>query len=183
MRIIRALLLHLCDQRPVSCSPYKYGYITEVKHYSMGRVSSEMSLVMPDQRTVYITDDGDNRGFYKYVADNAGDLTAGNFSIIPQSCVLRHDHVQCYMVRSSTHPILSLPGLGRSAGLADNTKRVVCPGPLAICTATECAVLPTTGTLYAAKVTQKSAVKGGNFDIAWVKLGNATDALLQTQVG
>ncbi|KAK9805169.1 hypothetical protein WJX72_003295 [[Myrmecia] bisecta] len=106
-------------------NPYNYGYITEVtvngqgctkavKHYAMGRMTSEMSLVMPDQKTVYISDDGDNRSFYKFVADTAGDLSSG--------------------------------------------------------------------TLYAVKVNQTSAVKGGSFNLNWIKLGNASDALLRTQV-
>ena len=32
---------------------------------------------MPDQRTVFMTDDGDNVGWYKFVADAAGDLSSG----------------------------------------------------------------------------------------------------------
>ncbi|EFJ47998.1 alkaline phosphatase, secreted, phosphate-repressible [Volvox carteri f. nagariensis] len=69
--------------------PYLYGYITEAKiqydnsavvqkHYTLGRVATELGLVMPDKRTVYITDDGSNVGFFKFVADRPGDLTAGN---------------------------------------------------------------------------------------------------------
>jgi secreted PhoX family phosphatase len=68
-------------------NPYWYGYpneilvelggATPVKHYSMGRVSIELAKVMPDQRTVYITDDGTNVGLYLYVADAPGDLSAG----------------------------------------------------------------------------------------------------------
>ncbi|MGD9662982.1 MAG: PhoX family phosphatase [Porticoccaceae bacterium] len=66
-------------------NPYFYGWIPEVKadgtgytkHYSMGRVSHELAYVMPDQKTVYMSDDGTNDGFYKFVADKAGDLSAG----------------------------------------------------------------------------------------------------------
>lgn len=66
-------------------NPYFYGWIPEVKadgtgftkHYSMGRVSHELAFVMPDQKTAYISDDGSNDGFYKFVADTAGDLSAG----------------------------------------------------------------------------------------------------------
>ena len=69
-------------------NPYDYGYIVEitnptstdpvpVKHYTLGRVAHENSVVMPDWKTVYTTDDGSNKGFYKFVADNAGDLSAG----------------------------------------------------------------------------------------------------------
>ncbi len=66
-------------------NPYFYGWIPEVKadgtgftkHYSMGRVSHELAYVMPDQKTAYLSDDGTNDGFYKFVADKAGDLSAG----------------------------------------------------------------------------------------------------------
>ena len=33
--------------------------------------------VMPDQKTVYSTDDGSNTGFWKFVADKAGDMSSG----------------------------------------------------------------------------------------------------------
>ncbi|WP_068310046.1 alkaline phosphatase PhoX [Aliiruegeria sabulilitoris] len=68
-------------------NPYRYGYIVEitdpagsatpVKHFSMGRYSHENSVVMPDDKTVYLSDDGTNVVFYKFVADAAGDLSAG----------------------------------------------------------------------------------------------------------
>ncbi len=68
--------------------PYRYGYITEIsvgedgsgkaaKHYAMGRISHELGYTMPDKKTVYLTDDGTNVGFYRFVADQAGDLGAG----------------------------------------------------------------------------------------------------------
>ncbi|MCB0126940.1 MAG: DUF839 domain-containing protein, partial [Caldilineaceae bacterium] len=91
-------------------NPYDYGYTLElapgqlgaevVKHYVLGRTSHEISLVMPDGRTVYQSDDGTDRVLWKFVADRAGDLSAG--------------------------------------------------------------------TLYAAKVTQKSSANGGSFTIAWI---------------
>ncbi|MFK7931166.1 MAG: alkaline phosphatase PhoX [Myxococcota bacterium] len=68
---------------------YDHGWILETaimspggdtdvsKHYSMGRFSHEIAVVMPDQRTVYMTDDGVNGGFFMYLADAAGDLSAG----------------------------------------------------------------------------------------------------------
>ena len=70
-------------------NPYAYGFPTEVivqadgshsviKHYAMGRMAIELAYVMPDQRTVYISDDGTNVGLFMFVADMAGDLTAGN---------------------------------------------------------------------------------------------------------
>jgi secreted PhoX family phosphatase len=69
-------------------NPYNYGYIVEitspkaatpipVKHYAMGRYAHENPVIMPDKKTVYLTDDGSNKGFYKFVADTAGDLSAG----------------------------------------------------------------------------------------------------------
>jgi uncharacterized protein len=69
-------------------NPYDYGYIAEltqpqsaapvpVKHFSMGRFAHENPVIMPDEKTVYLTDDGGNKGFYKFIADTAGDLSAG----------------------------------------------------------------------------------------------------------
>lgn len=70
-------------------NPYKYGHVTEVyydavagksvakKLYGLGRVAIEMPLVMPDNKTVYVTDDGRDVGFFKYVADVPGDLSKG----------------------------------------------------------------------------------------------------------
>jgi len=69
-------------------NPYDYGYIVEitnptaaapvpVKLFTLGRVAHENPVIMPDRKTVYLTDDGSNKGFYKFVADTAGDLTAG----------------------------------------------------------------------------------------------------------
>ncbi len=69
-------------------NPYDYGYIVEitnpksasptpVKHFTLGRVAHENVVIMPDQKTVYITDDGTDKGFYKFIADTAGDLSAG----------------------------------------------------------------------------------------------------------
>lgn len=68
-------------------NPYDYGYIVElknpagavtpVKHMAMGRYSHENAVVMPDGKTAYLSDDGTNVVFYKFVADTAGDLSAG----------------------------------------------------------------------------------------------------------
>ena len=44
----------------------------------MGRVAVELASVMPDQKTVYISDDGTNVGLFMYVADQAGDLSSGD---------------------------------------------------------------------------------------------------------
>jgi hypothetical protein len=69
-------------------SPYYYGWTPEVqidvngdaqysKHYSMGRMSHELSYVMPDEKTVYMSDDGTNVGLFMFVADKKRDLSAG----------------------------------------------------------------------------------------------------------
>ena len=69
-------------------NPYDYGYILEIdnstttepdfsKHFTMGRFSHENAQVMPDQRTVYLTDDGYGTVLFKFVADTAGDLSSG----------------------------------------------------------------------------------------------------------
>jgi uncharacterized protein len=69
-------------------NPYLYGHIPEVtvhedgtskavKHYSMGRLSSENVKVTPDNRTVYYGDDGSYTMAFMYVADKAKDLSAG----------------------------------------------------------------------------------------------------------
>lgn len=69
-------------------NPYDYGYIVEItsptsgsptplKHFTLGRAAHENAVVMPDWKTVYTTDDGSNKAFYKFVATTAGDLSAG----------------------------------------------------------------------------------------------------------
>jgi len=68
-------------------NPYYYGWTPEVKieggepvyqkHYAMGRAAHELAYVMPDKKTVYVTDDGVNDGFYRFVADTAEDLSKG----------------------------------------------------------------------------------------------------------
>ena len=69
-------------------NPYDYGYIMEIdnsvttepdftKHFAMGRFSHENAQVMPDERTVYLSDDGYDTVLFKFVADTAGDLSSG----------------------------------------------------------------------------------------------------------
>lgn len=69
-------------------NPYFYGWnievtvnkdakVTSTKHYAMGRLAFELSYVMPDEKTVYMTDDGTNVGLYMFIADKAKDLSAG----------------------------------------------------------------------------------------------------------
>lgn len=62
---------------PVEVSVDAQGQATPVKHYAMGRLAFELEYVMPDQRTAYMSDDGTNVGLYMFVADVAGDLSAG----------------------------------------------------------------------------------------------------------
>jgi secreted PhoX family phosphatase len=68
---------------------YYYGWVPEIeitstdgdhnvmKHFSMGRFAHELSYVMPDNRTVYQSDDGANTGLFMYIADNEKDLSSG----------------------------------------------------------------------------------------------------------
>jgi len=69
-------------------NPYDYGYIMEIenstttepdfiKHFAMGRFSHENAQVMPDNRTVYLSDDGYDTVLFKFIADFAGDLSSG----------------------------------------------------------------------------------------------------------
>jgi secreted PhoX family phosphatase len=70
-------------------NPYAYGYKFEVsvddkgeshfaKRYAMGRLANELGDVMPDKRTVYMGDDGRDTVMFMFVADKAGQLTAGS---------------------------------------------------------------------------------------------------------
>ncbi len=82
-------------------NPYRYGYMIEinnaasadgqelVKHYATGRLSHETAAIMPDMKTVYMSDDDSAKYnhkvyntasggvFFKFVADHKGDLSAG----------------------------------------------------------------------------------------------------------
>jgi uncharacterized protein len=69
-------------------NPYHYGHLTEVivapngtttvtKHYAAGRLSFELGDVMPDRKTVYFGDDGDDGIRAMFVADQPADLSAG----------------------------------------------------------------------------------------------------------
>jgi secreted PhoX family phosphatase len=69
-------------------SPYFAGYPVEVtvdangnaslkKHYAAGRGSLEVPYVMPDMKTLLLTDDGANVSLYMFIADTAKDLSAG----------------------------------------------------------------------------------------------------------
>lgn len=70
-------------------NPYDYGWSTEIKvlnekgdvkaekHYAMGRFAHELAYVMPDEKTVYLSDDGTNVALYMFIADKAKDLSSG----------------------------------------------------------------------------------------------------------
>ncbi|WP_053979532.1 alkaline phosphatase PhoX [Marinagarivorans algicola] len=75
-------------------NPYDYGYIVEIgtnntataasvanvemqKHFVMGRFSHENAVVMPDQKTVFLSDDGTGVVLFKFIADTAGNLSKG----------------------------------------------------------------------------------------------------------
>ena len=61
-------------------TPYNYGHIIEikpkslgreevVKHFVLGRYTPELAVMMPNHRTLYMSDDGNFKGFYKFVLD------------------------------------------------------------------------------------------------------------------
>jgi len=68
---------------------YMFGWIPEIKvtsangrnrvakHFAMGRFAHELAYVMPDERTVYLSDDGTNVGLFLFVADRAKVLSSG----------------------------------------------------------------------------------------------------------
>jgi secreted PhoX family phosphatase len=73
-------------------NPYDYGFNIEVdvknfnkadivKHYSMGRIAIELAYVMPNNKTVYISDDGSKVGLFRFEADKAGDLSSGKLYV------------------------------------------------------------------------------------------------------
>src|SRR5699024_6422206 len=61
-------------------NPYRYGYIVDfreptadspqpMKYYVGGRAAWECPDVQSDKKTMYLSSDGDSKGFYKFVAD------------------------------------------------------------------------------------------------------------------
>ena len=51
------------------------------KQYNWGRMSFEGGCIMPDNKTVYLTDDYRGALFTKFVADEAGDFTSGSLYV------------------------------------------------------------------------------------------------------
>lgn len=95
---LAAYLGHPTDGSGQWPNPYRYGYNVEVgadigagytttapalgnvavnKQETMGRFSHENAVVMPDQKTVFLSDDGTDVVFFKFVADVAGDMSVG----------------------------------------------------------------------------------------------------------
>lgn len=87
-----APFLDYFDKDESKWNPYQLGWMIEgkvnvsgqavpsttlTKHYALGRLAFELATVLPDQKTVYMTDDGTNVGLFMFVADTAGDLSAG----------------------------------------------------------------------------------------------------------
>lgn len=74
---------------PAKVDPYDHGWIVETrainaegrlsvsKRYALGRFSHELALLLPDQRTLILSDDGNDGALFLFVADAAGDLSAG----------------------------------------------------------------------------------------------------------
>ncbi len=71
-----------------------FGWMVEVnpmtgqamhKIYAMGRFQHEDAHVMPDNKTIYLTDDNTPAVFFKFVADTAGVYTAGQLYAYKQS--------------------------------------------------------------------------------------------------
>jgi len=77
------------DGNLLELNPYDYGWTIEVKvlnenadytvtkHQAMGRIAFELTYLLPDQKTAYLSDDGTNVGLYMFVADHKMDLSAG----------------------------------------------------------------------------------------------------------
>jgi secreted PhoX family phosphatase len=71
-----------------TANPYHYGHLPEVtvhpdgtgsiqKHYCLGRISRELVEVMPDNKTVLMGDDYTGGALFMFIANTAGDLSAG----------------------------------------------------------------------------------------------------------
>ena len=82
-----------------TANPYWYGHLPEItvkpdgtatfrKHYNLGRYSRELVQVFPDQKTVLGGDDTTNGGLFLFVADKAGDLSAGTLYVAKYTSLL-----------------------------------------------------------------------------------------------
>lgn len=72
-----------------AASPYMWGWVPEVsilngagdtrvvKHFAMGRLSTEIAYALPDERSVVLVEDNTNSPLVMFVVDTARDLSAG----------------------------------------------------------------------------------------------------------
>lgn len=77
----------MSDYLGTTANHYDYGWVIEVspdmdgtniaKHYAMGRRNNENAAAAGDEKTVYFGDDGTDSMMFKFVADEASDLSAG----------------------------------------------------------------------------------------------------------
>ncbi len=89
--MVKPLLTDYLKVKPEQFQPYHYGYIVEIgadktgnpyiknntKHYATGKFTPEVAVVMPDNRTVYMLDDGSYTGMFMFIADKPKDMTSG----------------------------------------------------------------------------------------------------------
>lgn len=84
-----AMAVYYPEKGLAAMHPYDFGWSIEIKvdsfedvsvtkHYAMGRLSLELAYVLPDRRTAYLSDDGTGVGFFMFIADHPGDLSAGH---------------------------------------------------------------------------------------------------------
>ncbi len=84
---------------PTTASPYHYGHLPEVtvkadgtgtikKYFNQGRYSRELVCVFPDNKTLLGGDDSTNGGLFMFIADKAGDLSAGTLYVAKYTTAL-----------------------------------------------------------------------------------------------
>jgi secreted PhoX family phosphatase len=78
----------------LSCEETDLGYVWEtdpfgtkaaVRRPALGRFSHEAAAADPDRRVVYLTEDGPDGGFYRFVPTTWGDLSAGTLQVLRES--------------------------------------------------------------------------------------------------
>jgi secreted PhoX family phosphatase len=121
-------------------NPYDYGLLPEVKlapdgstqvvkHRALGRLSREQIDVMPDQRTAYMGDDGAYSAMLMFIADQAGDLSAGTLYAAKwqQTDGQGAGQATLQWIRLGHGDDATLAGLAKAAKFADVLQ--VSPGP------------------------------------------------------
>jgi len=97
IEFIRYFDIYATESTPIAevkavFNPYRYGFSDQVdplgdnkytytKIYISGRSSKELITFMPDNKTAYITDDGERTAFFKLVLDRPADLSSGTLYI------------------------------------------------------------------------------------------------------